>query len=452
MSRADAIDDFVKAEMKRQNVPGVVFGIMQDGKLIRSEAYGMADVELNVPVKKDTLFEIGSVTKQFTSMLTMMLVDEGKLSLDDTVGKHMPNAPKTWQPIKVRNLLYQSSGLPEYVFVDGIVKGHSFSPEGFLENVGKVPLDFEPGTTFAYSNTNYYLMALVVEKAGGKSWEEQLTEKIFKPLGMNSSRVLHQYEIVPNRAHGYLLNGKDLMVAYFQAEFSPYGDGGILSTVEDMAKWDAALGERKLLKPESYKLLWSPGTLNSGRSRPYGMAWNISLPGDPPYVGHAGNSAGYSAGLARYTDKKLSVVVMANVYAISGEGLARQIAELHDPSLKPSPWVFSEQNDPNPSRTDRVKKALQGLAQGKADAELMEPELMAPMLTSRAKQFGPGAFRAIQEMEKVAYAGETKNGQDTVVSYRVITKARNFGVKVTYTPAGKVAQVIMRAEPPKAAS
>jgi len=439
---ADKVDDLVHGEMKRQHIPGLTLGIVRDGKLVDKRAYGVADLELNVPMKADDIFEIGSITKQFTGMAVLMLMEEGKVGLEDSISKYIPEAKENWKDIKIRHLLYQTSGLPDYVLIPGVGLVDTFDRKKFFEAITQVPLDYQPGLAWAYSNTNYALLGFVIEKAAGMPYSRFMSERIFKPLGMTNTRMYEPTEIVPNRAHGYLENEGRLLV--FHGGASIQSDGAILSNVEDMAKWDAALAQGKLLKPESYKLMWSPATLNSGRGRPYGVGWNLTQHGATPYVGHAGNSVGYSAGFARFLDPKLTVIVMGNVYAFSGELFARQIAEILEPKLKAVPPKEAG-SDPDPTRTQRVLAILAALAAGKTDDTVLEPDVTAPLKTSRAAAF-PG-YRPFAKIDHIGFVSEESQGQDRWLTYRVQTPQRWFTVRVLYSPAGKAAQVMAAADP-----
>lgn len=441
VAAADKIDDFVKAEMAKQKIPGLALGIIRKGVLVDSRAYGLSDLELEVKAAPDHLFEIGSITKQFTAVATLLLAEEGKLSLDDPVGKHIPEAPKSWQGITLRHMLYQTSGLPDYALVKGIGLLDEFDRKKYFEEITKLPLDFAPGVAWAYSNTNYAVMGWVIEKVSGKSYPEFMTERVLKPLGMSSTIFSDPYAIVPKRSHGYLsIQGQVLRTKPFSGSIQ--SDGTLMSNVGDMAKWDAALRERKLLKPQSYELMWSAAKLSNGRTRPYGTGWNLSAFGARPYVGHGGNSPGYSAGFARFTEADLSVVVLCNIYPVGGESMARQIAEILEPELRPS--VPNGQPDPDTKRTSRVRDALLKLAEGKPDADLMEAEVTAPMSTGRARMFGPGALAALRKIDEMAYTGERKEGADTWVTYLVLTPQRDWVANVLVSDKGRLAQVVLR--------
>jgi D-alanyl-D-alanine carboxypeptidase len=442
--QADKIDDYVKGEMTRLHVPGMTVGIVKGGKLVSQRAYGVADLELNAPTTKDDVFQIGSITKQFTAFAAMILVEEGKIGLDDPVSKYIPEAPESWQKIKIRNLLYQNSGLKDYVFFPGIGLADEFDKAKWIDTMIKQPLDFEPGLAWAYSNSNYALMGWIIEKAAGKPYAEFVTERMLKPLGMTHTRYDNSDLVIPRRSHGYFYMDNQHVRAK-SGGMTVNSDGSLISNLEDMAKWDACLRERKILKPTSYDLIWSPGRLNSGRKRFYGMGWNLTTPGAPSYVGHGGNSVGYSAGFARYTDAGITVIVLANLYPISGEPTARKIAELYDKSLVIK--VPSETADPNASRTEKIKAALAALGAGKADDPLLDAELTAPLKTARAGMAPPNS--PLKKIDKLAFVNQSPTGQDAWLTYRLGSGERMFTALVLWTHEDKLAQVILRADPPK---
>jgi len=440
---ADALDDFVKSEMVRTKSPSIAYGIVRDGKLVRHSVFGKANLELDVPAKKGDLYEIGSITKQFTAFATMLLVEEGKIRLEDPISKYLEKTPDSWSKIQISDLLYQTSGLPDYAFEPGIGLVDRYERSKWMDIMTKAPLDFEPRIAWAYSNSNYALLGWIIEKASGKNYTDFMRERIFKPLGMDRTTFSDPDAIIPRRAAGYLNFDNQVLRSQFSSA-SINSDGTILSNVEDMFKWDAALRERKLLKPESYARLLKPAALSTGRWRPYAMGFNISLPGAEPYYGHGGNSAGYSAGYACYPKAGVSVVVLGNIYAFGGEPLAKQIAEQYMPSLKPtSPKSMP---DPDAKRSETVKLALAALGAGKADETVLEPEVTAPMKTRRAGM--SQAWVPMRNLEKLDFAGETVVGQDRLVTYRVETKTRNFIATVLWSAGGKVAMVSLRPDGP----
>jgi hypothetical protein len=261
---------------------------------------------------------------------------------------------------------------------------------------------------------------------------------------MTHTRYDNGDEVIPRRSHGYFYMQNQLIRAR-PIGMSVTSDGSIISNLEDMAKWDDALRQRKLLKSSTYDLIWSPGKLNSGRVRLYGMGWNLTTPGSPKYVGHGGNSIGYSAGFARYTDAGISVIVLANLYPIAGEPTARKIAELYDPKLAIS--SPAETTDPNPTRTSKVKSALVAFAEGKADDPLLAPEITAPMKTARAGM--SQANSPLKKIDGLGYAGSVPEGSDAWLAYRLKSGEKSFTAWVLWTHEDQLAQIILRADPPR---
>ncbi|MBC8064476.1 MAG: beta-lactamase family protein [Chlorobia bacterium] len=443
---ADPIDDFMKSELTRTKSPSLVVGIVKDGVLVKHEVYGKSDLEKGTDAKKGDLYEIGSITKQFTAFATMMLVEEGKLKLDDPISKHLEEAPKAWEKIKIQNLVYQNSGLPDYAFEPGIGLADNFDRAKWMATMTKLPLDFEPGVAWAYSNSNYALLGWIIEKVSGSSYMTFMKERILKPLGMNNTVFSAPSFTSPHRTTGYLnLNNQFTIAPPSTASIN--SDGTIMSNIEDMVKWDAALRDRKLLKPKSYDLYLKAGTLNSGRWRPYAMGLNVSLPGAEPYYGHGGNSVGYSAGYACYPKAKISVIVMGNVYAFGGEPMAKQIAEMYEPSLKPiAPAI---KTDPDSKRTDVLKEALAAIGNGKADDALLEPEVTASMKTRRAGM-GAAGLAPFRNIEKLEFANEMSVGKDKLLTYKITTKTRDFIGTFLWSAGGKLAMASLRPDgPPK---
>lgn len=447
--RADPLDDFMKSELARTKSPAIAVGIIKDGKLIRNEIYGKFDVEAGTDAKKGDLFEIGSITKQFTGVATLLLVEDGKLKLDDPISKHLPETPKEWANIKISNLLYQTSGLADYAFEEGIGLVDTYDRAKWMGIMTKLPLDFQPGVAWAYSNSNFAILGWIIEGASGKTYIQFMRDRVLKPLKMDATTFSNPAIKMERKATGYMApqtpTGTISRAPLSSASIN--SDGTILSNIEDMAKWDAALRERKLLKKTSWDLFFKAAELNPGRTRPYGAGINISLPGQEPYYGHGGNSAGFSAGYASYPKAGLSVIVMGNIYAFGGEPMAKQIAELLEPSLKPTSPSVKE--DPDAKRTETVKLALLALGNGKADETVLEPEVTAPMKTRRAGM--SRGMAPLAGVEKLQYAGEVAVGKDKLVTYKITTKTRDFIGTILYSAGGKVAMASLRPDgPPKA--
>jgi CubicO group peptidase (beta-lactamase class C family) len=447
IASADQIDDFIKTEMARQNVPGLTLAIVKDGKVVRTGAYGKADLELDVPTNEDNVFEIGSTTKQFTAVLVLQMMEEGKLSLDDPISKYIEDTPANWKGITLRHLLSHTSGLKEYVVIPGLGLIEEFDRKTFLDKVKPLTLDFEPGVTFAYSNTNFALLGIVLEKVSGKTYTELINERILKPLEMTNTQILDPDAIVKNRAHGYMFQGGKLFRSRLSM-LSNLSDGALMSTAKDLAKWDIALHSGKLLKPASFQLLTTPAKLNTGRPRPYGLGTFLAPLGARPFIGHHGASAGYSVGYGHFPTANLAVIVMTNVYAINGQQMVTSIAEIVDPTLKVA--APTEKADPSKERTDKVKAALMKLAANEPDDAVLEPEMTAPMKTDRGRM-GAGPYAILKSLDGMTFLNEEPYGADKLLTYRLSTPARNFIARVVWTTNDKIAEMALRADgPPKA--
>ncbi|MEI2787837.1 MAG: serine hydrolase domain-containing protein [Steroidobacteraceae bacterium] len=361
---ADAVDDFVQSQMQRHQVPGVSVAICRDGQVVRATGYGLANVELGVATKPETVFQTGSVGKQFTAMAVMMLVDEGKLGLDDPISRFFPGAPVAWKGITVRHLLTHTSGIKDWEGGADIDYRKDYTEDELLQVAMKLPPDFAPGTQWSYSNTGYVLLGILVRKVSGQFYGDFLAERVFTPLGMTSTRVISESDIVKNRAAGYVLeNGKLQNQGWVSSSLNTTADGSLYTTVLDLAKWDAALLARRFLKPESYRAMWSPVRLRDGTTYPYGFAWGLDVQRGEPVIQHTGSWQGFKTAIVRYPGPKLTVIVLANLDQANPHFLATTVAGLVEPALA-GPDVRAAVVDPDPLRTTRLREVLQAWAKG----------------------------------------------------------------------------------------
>lgn len=330
-AQADKVDDYVKAEMQRQHIPGISIVVIKDGKVIKVEGYGLANVELNVPARPETVYKIGSVSKQLIATGIMLLIEEGKLSLDDKISKFLEGTPDTWKEITVRHLLTHTSGI--------VREAPGFDPlkiqndADVIKTAYALPMRFAPGEKWEYCNVGYFSLAEIIRKVSGKTWGDFLNERLFKPLEMNATRTTTMTETVQNRANGYVWrNGKlDNAGIYFALRPS----GAFLSTVLDLAKLDAALYTDKILKQSTLSQMLMPVKLNSGATHPYGFGWELSSVAGHKLVHHGGSLPGFRAQFSRFVDDKLSVVVLTNGENANPNLIALGIAALYIPGLFP---------------------------------------------------------------------------------------------------------------------
>jgi CubicO group peptidase (beta-lactamase class C family) len=335
---ADDVDDFIRAQMERQHIPGLALAVVTNGVVVRTAAYGLANVEWAVPVRPDTVFQIQSVTKTFTATAIMMLVEGGKLRLEDRLTQHLDNLPESWTGITVRHLLTHTSGIKDFINEPTVDLRKDLKPEDVIESLRKLPLNFPPGEKYAYSNTGYHLLGMVIRKVTGKYWDEFLRERIFEPLGMNDTRVISWSEILTNRAAGYGWDDGRLRNGSFIAPtILGYAGGGLRSTVLDLAKWDAALCTEQLLKRATLEQMWTPAKLNDGKDSSYGFGWGVTNYQGHRLVSHTGShSTGFRSVIARFVDDKLAVIVLTNQRAADQVAIAKGVAECYVPALKPS--------------------------------------------------------------------------------------------------------------------
>ena len=347
-SDENKVDDSVLAEMKREHIPGLALGVYRDGQIVKAQGYGLANIELNVPVKPETIFQSGSVGKQFTATAVMILVEEGKVNLDDSVTKYFPDAPATWKPIRVKNLLSHTSGLAEYETEERTKPGALFdlrqehTEAELFKMIATLPIENPPGEKWAYRNTNYVLLGILIHNVTGKFYGDFLQERIFKPLGMSSTRIISETDIIPNRSAGYqLVKGELKNQDWVAPSLNTTADGALYFNVLDLAKWDAALYTERLVKRSSLDQMWTIFSLNDGKPNPgnYGFAWAIDHINGHRVIEHAGAWHGFTTFIARYVDDKLTVVVLTNLDAgHSRPGtIAHTVAGLYNPALIPPP-------------------------------------------------------------------------------------------------------------------
>ena len=314
--------------------PGVALAVIRDGKIVYAKGYGLADLERNVPVTTTTVFDVGSIAKQFTATCIHLLALDGKLSLDDDVRKHFPELPKYDRPITVRHLLHHTSGLRDYLTLFSL-SGRSLVndyPESLVLDVisRQKGLNFAPGDEHLYSNTGYFLLGQLVERVSGKSLRAFAHERIFEPLGMKSTHFHDDiFEIVPNRALAYTPTPAGFRID--QSIFHVVGDGGVLTTVEDLALWDRNFYDNKLGGgPKLFENILVPGTLTSGQQIPYASALLVSTYRGLPAIHHSGAWAGYRAEMIRFPEQRVTVAVLSNAGNLGNPVLAaRKVAEIY---------------------------------------------------------------------------------------------------------------------------
>jgi D-alanyl-D-alanine carboxypeptidase len=328
-ARADAADDLLKEAMKQHQIAGVSLMIVKDGQPVKTQAYGVANLEWNVPVNSNTVFEIGSLTKQFTAACVLLLAQEGRLSVDDKISRYLKDTPASWTNITVRHLLTHTSGLRSYTGLDGFALTQHLTQAQFIQKIGAYPPAFPPGDSWAYCNTGYNLLGYIIENVSGENYWSFLRERILQPLQMTATGDRNPRAVIPNRAAGYeLANHAAINRDYDVTDV--FSAGAIASTVVDLAKWDAALNGDKLLTQASKAQMWMPTKLNDGTVKQYGFGWYLDPLNGHRNIGHSGSTDGFSCSLQRFPDDGLTVILLCNVEEPGiGTKLAKQVAEAY---------------------------------------------------------------------------------------------------------------------------
>lgn len=327
VAQADQTDDYVKAEMRRQNIPGLSLAVLKDGKVVKADGYGLANTKLKIHATPATVYKIASASKQFIATGIMLLVQEGRLALDDPMSKYLDGTPATWNGITIRHLLTHTSGL--------VREAPGFDPHKILSDVDVIktayalPLRFAPGEKWEYSNLGYFVLAEIIRKVSDRPWSAFLSEKVFMPCGMNMTYPTNTKVRVPNLALGYTDNDK-LNVAGDWPALRP--SGAFLSTVLDLAKWDAALYTDDILSASTRRQMWTPVILNDGRSYPYGFGWMLADVKGHRLVHHPGGMLGFRADIARCVDDGLTIIVLMNLDDVDINAIVRGIATIYLPS------------------------------------------------------------------------------------------------------------------------
>jgi CubicO group peptidase (beta-lactamase class C family) len=331
----DVFDDVAALTEKSRvewGAPGMSVAIVLDSKIAWAEGFGLADVENDVPARKDTVYRIASISKPLASTAVMQLVEQGKVRLEDPITKYVPSFPDKGLGITLRHLMTHTSGIRHYAEGEMAMKDHFDSIEEAIEIFKDDPLLFTPGTKYSYSTYAYNLLAGVVESASGLTFEAYMKEKVWRPAGMTSTYLEHQGELVEHRSEQYVKAGANGRVrnAPFADLSVKWAGGGMISTVEDLARFAIALDQGKLLKRETLETMYEPMTLEDGSKTTYGLGWDSQVDAKGRrWIAHGGGATGGSTYILRLPERGFAVAIEANVEnAGDRRELAMKIADL----------------------------------------------------------------------------------------------------------------------------
>lgn len=413
---ADAVDDYLQTAMKAGKIPGLSVVIQRDGKVVKSRGYGFANLELQVPASADTIYQSGSVGKMFTAAAVLLLVEDGKLALDDRLAKFFPDGPPSWHRITVRQLLTHTSGIKDYS--DEYDMRADYTEEKQLEIAKTIPLDFEPGTQWSYSNTGYLILGILTSKLAGKHWSEFLEERVFTPLGMTTARMISERDIVMNRADGYELDDKDEVKnqEWVSPDVNTTGDGALYFSVKDLAAWNTALDAGKFLSPEHFREWWTPVALANGTTFPYGFGWSLGELRGHREIAHGGAWQGFRSSIERFPEQGLNISVLTNLGSAEPEKIAKTVAGLLEPALR-APDPDSQLADPDEQRTKRLREVLAAYADWRVTPD-MAKGLAETAAGSAREAYGRGSLgKKLAAAEGFRYLGEDDFSRRSIEMY-----------------------------------
>jgi CubicO group peptidase (beta-lactamase class C family) len=333
---ARTVDGVVRAEMERQKIPGLAVAVVRGGAVVSAQGYGLANVEHDAPATPDTIFQSGSLGKMFTAAGVMLMVEDGKVSLEDPIGKYLPDAPASWKPVTIRHLLTHTSGIPDYTNGPLDLR-KDYTEEQLATLAYGAKMDFEPGAQWKYSNTGYLLLGIVIRKASGKFYGDVLAERVFQPLGMTTTRVISESAIVRHRAGGYtLVNGELRNQNWVSPSLNTTADGALYFSLKDLVAWDAGVRAKRILSAASWTASLEPVRLAGGKTHGYGFGWAIGARGGQPVYQHGGAWQGFKTHYARFDRGELSVIVLANLQQANPGRIVDGVAAAIDPALAPA--------------------------------------------------------------------------------------------------------------------
>ena len=441
----DGVDDYVRAQMNEQRIPGVALAIVRNGHIVKAAGYGVADVDNDVPVTPETVFELASITKQFTATLIMMLVEEQKLHLDDKLASFLTDPPTAWKDITIYHLLTHTAGLaPLGDDFKSAVWRTRMSTAALYEAAKQDPMGGAAGERWSYSDVGYFLLGMVVEKVTQQRYADVLSQRILRPLDMTSSRMLDLLHPQKHLARGYTLyretaaNDAEVLVnnrRVVDVELAPHF--GLFSTVQDLAKWDAALYTEQVLKRSSLEQMWSPVRLKDGSRHGYGFGWELFHRRGQRLVGHSGITGTF---ILRVPDRRITVIVLTNLgrwpsndsKGANAQKIAFDIVAMQEPDL-----LLRPMEDRDPDVTRKVRQVFLTLGDA-VDSTLVSPSVAQELTVNREgiRQFRQrfGALQSIELVDRYDDYG------DRVFIYRMKGDAMSSDFKVRLDARGTITE------------
>jgi len=428
----DKIDKIALETLTKTDVPSASIAIVKDGQIVYLHAYGDAKLEPRVAAKPEMRYSIGSISKQFTATAVLLLEEQGKLSINDKVGKYLPDLTRA-NEVTIREILSHTSGYQDYWPQDYVMPSmlQPTTAQKILDTWAKKPLDFEPGTKWQYSNTNFVIAGLIVEKVSGMPLLKFLQEKIFSPLGMKGVANIDQEKLGDTDPSGYMRYALGpLRPSPKEGKGWLFAAGELAMPVEDLAKWDIAIIDQKLMKPAGYREFETEVVLKDGMGTRYGLGVEVSEAFGHRMIAHSGEVSGFTAENMVFPDQKVAVAVLTNEDAASASGaIARNIA----------PLLLEGSDADTPAKTEQAKKILEGLQHGTIDRSLFTDNCNFYFSDQALQDFASGLAPLGPPEEFVQTRQELRGGM-TLRVYRVKFSDKTLRAWTYEMPDGKLEQ------------
>ena len=412
------VDEYMNAAARVDGFSGSIL-VARDGQPVVSKGYGMANVELDVPNQPQTVFRLGSVTKQFTATAIMLLQERGKLNVNDAACKYLENCPAAWQPITIKNLLTHTAGVPNYTGFSDFPKTAvaSVTNAEMIQRFRDKPLEFAVGEKYDYSNSGYFLLGAIIERASGKSYADFLAENIFAPLGMKNTGYDVSAKVIKNRAAGYAKQGGEFVNASYMDMTVPGAAGALYSTTGDLLLWDQALYVEKLVSRKSLDEMFTP--FKNG----YGYGWGIGKKFDRREISHGGGIYGFATDISRFPDDRVTVIVLSNVQGAPAGRISNDLAAI----------VFGAKYE-IPKERAEIQVDQKVLEKYVGEYELTAPKIVLSFTVENGKLFaqvgGQSKFALLAESETVFFS------KDAPVQITFIKDASGAATGMTFSQGG----------------
>lgn len=440
-----AIDEYIAGQVKAKGFVGLSVAIMRDGKIVFAKGYGKRSLEKNLPVETDTSFAVGSITKQFTCACIFLLAEDGKLSINDPVAKYFPHLTRA-NDITIRDLMNHTSGYPDYYPLDFLdrrmLKPISF--EALAKDYACTKLDFEPGTRYSYSNTGYIILGGIVEKISGKRFGEFLEARILKPTKMGHSRFASAKDL-PLAATGYTsfaLGAPEPAIP--EADGWIDAAGALWASASDLLRWDLALVQGKVLKPESYKEMTASRKLTTGKISDYGGGLSVGTLNGDPVIRHTGAVSGFVSGNVFLPRYNAGLVVLSNADHVSAGKLRSDLfqlllTDLQDNDAPAVPVVKGLKPK------EAVLEFIKQMTSEKIDRNNLGEEFSIYLTDERVKAGGE-RLKALGEPQKIDVDPSGERGGMEVTNLRLTYKTAKVRASIYRTPDGKIQQLLFYSE------